>query len=166
VILPTKHLREDQALIAVGAERLGLLDDVAYDLKEWRDVLGDKFFKLPPSDSRPRFAPIFRTLFPYFARRQTSGGFDYPECHDANQQVGDQQVAVSYLLGLDWEVPRQLQEVREKEKTIRQLRKAAKEGTLGRVIPSAAELRANLTLAERRIHALKDRIGTFVVLPE
>jgi hypothetical protein len=63
-------------------------------------------------------------------------------------------------------VPRQLQEVREKEKTIRQLRKAAREGTLGRVIPSAAELRANLTLAERRFRALKGRVDTFVVLPE
>lgn len=143
-----------------------LVEDAGYDLKEWRDILGERFFGLPPADSRSRFSPTFRSLFPYFARRQAGGGFDRPERHDRDQQLCDQQVAVSYLLGLDWDVPRQLQEVREKEKTIRQLRKAAREGTLGRVIPSAAELRANLTLAERRVHSLDERIDTFVVLPE
>lgn len=143
-----------------------LLADQSYDLAEWRDILGREFFALPPSDQRPRFAPTLRGLMPYFARRQSTGGLDFPERCDKNQQLGSQQIAVSYLLGLDWEVPRQLQEVREKEKTIRQLRKAAKEGTLGRIIPSAAELRANLTLAERRVKALKERIASFVVLPE
>jgi uncharacterized protein YydD (DUF2326 family) len=60
----------------------------------------------------------------------------------------------------------ELQEVREKEKAIKQLRKAAKEGTLGKVIPTAAELRARLTLAERRVTSLGERIRSFVVLPE
>jgi uncharacterized protein YydD (DUF2326 family) len=144
----------------------GLLDEAGFEIKDWRGILGQQFFGLPPADSRPRFAPTFRSMFPYFARRQASGGFDHPERYDRDQQLSDQQVAVSYLLGLDWDVPRQLQEVREQEKTIRQLRKAAKEGILGRVIPSAAELRANLTLADRRVHALKERIETFVVLAE
>jgi uncharacterized protein YydD (DUF2326 family) len=144
----------------------GLLKEAGFEVNDWRDILGERFFGLPSADRRPRFGPTFRSLFPYFARRQASGGFDHPERHNRDQQLSDQQVAVSYLLGLDWNLPRQLQEVREKEKTIRQPRKAAKEGTLGRVIPSAAELWANLTLAERRVHALKERIDTFVVLPE
>ena len=152
--------------LASRAAQSDLLADQGCDLAEWRDILGTELFELPPRDQRPRFAPSFRGLIPYFARRQSTGGLDLPERCDKNQQLGSQQIAVSYLLGLDWEVPRQLQEVREKEKTIRQLRKAAKEGTLGRVIPSAAELRANLTLAERRVAALKGRIASFVVLPE
>jgi uncharacterized protein YydD (DUF2326 family) len=145
---------------------LDLLGEQAYELKEWRDILGSRFFQLPLGENRPRFAPTFRSLIPYFARRQSTGAFEHPERHDENQQLGNRQIAVSYLLGLDWDIPRQLQEVREKEKTVAQLRKAAKEGTLGRVIPSAAELRANLTLAERRIDALKERVASFVVLPE
>jgi uncharacterized protein YydD (DUF2326 family) len=148
------------------ASQSELLTDQGYDLAEWRDILGTELFELPPSDRRTRFAPTFRSLIPYFARRQSTGGLDHPERCDKNQQIGSQQIAVSYLLGLDWDVPRQLQEVREKEKTIRQLRKASREGTLGRIIPSAAELRANLTLAERRVEALKERIASFVVLPE
>jgi uncharacterized protein YydD (DUF2326 family) len=148
------------------APQSNLLADQGYDLAEWREILGAEFFELPPNDRRPRFAPTFRSLIPYFARRQSTGGLELPERCDKNQQLGSQQIAVSYLLGLDWDVPRQLQEVRKKEKTIRQLRKAAREGTLGRIIPSAAELRANLTLAERRVTALKERIASFVVLPE
>ena len=143
-----------------------LLQQAAPSMVEWRDLLGHRCFDLPSKDERPRFGPTFRALFPYFARRQLAGGFERPERQDTNQQIGDQQIAVSYLLGLDWEVPRQLQEVREKEKTIRQLRRAAKEGTLGKVLPGAAELRANLTLAEHRIFSLKERVQTFVVLPE
>jgi len=143
-----------------------LLPETALSIKEWREQLGGRCFGLPPDDERRRFGPTFRTLFPYFARRQGSGGLEHPERHDENQQIGDQQIAASYLLGLDWDIPRQLQEVREKDKTIKQLRKAAKEGTLGKVIATAAELRARLTLAERRVAALNDRIRTFVVLPE
>jgi uncharacterized protein YydD (DUF2326 family) len=103
-----------------------LLEEAGFEVKEWRDILGERFFGLPLADSRPRFAPTFRSLFPYFARRQASGGLGHPERHTRDQQLSDQQVAVSYLLGLDWDVPRQLQEVREKEKTIRQLRKGTR----------------------------------------
>jgi len=143
-----------------------LLEETAFGIMEWRDLLGCGLFDLPSKDDRPRFGPTFRGLFPYFARRQLAGGFERPERQNENQPIGDQQIAVSYLLGLDWDVPRQLQQVREKEKTIRQLRRAAKEGTLGKVLPAAAELRANLTLAEHRIGSLKERVNSFIVLPE
>lgn len=149
-----------------GNSTPGLLSDAALSLKEWREHLGRRLFRLAPEDERQRFGPTFRGLFPYFARRQGTGGLERPERFDQNQQLGDQQIALSYLLGLDWEIPRQLQDVREKDKTIKQLRKAAKEGTLGKVVATAAELRARLTLAERRVAALNDRIRTFVVLPE
>ncbi len=149
-----------------GDANPGMLSETALSIKEWRDLLGRRFFGLPPEDERPRFGPTFRGLFPYFARRQGTGGLERPARYDENQQLDAQQVALSYLLGLDWEIPRQLQEVREQEKIIKQLRKAAKEGALGKVVATAAELRARLTLSERRVAALHERIRSFVVLPE
>jgi len=38
MILPTKHLREDQALIAVGAELLGLLDEPKTVSRLWDEL--------------------------------------------------------------------------------------------------------------------------------
>jgi hypothetical protein len=38
VILPTKHLREDQALITVGAELLGLLDEPKTVSRLWDEL--------------------------------------------------------------------------------------------------------------------------------
>jgi uncharacterized protein YydD (DUF2326 family) len=67
-----------------------LLEEAGFEVKDWRDILGEQFFGLPPADSRSRFAPTFRSLFPYFARRQASGGFDHPERHDRDQQLSDQ----------------------------------------------------------------------------
>ena len=40
MILPTKHLREDQALIAVGAELLGLLDEPKTVSRLWDELRG------------------------------------------------------------------------------------------------------------------------------
>lgn len=38
MILPTKHLREDQALIAVGAELLGMLDEPKTISRLWDEL--------------------------------------------------------------------------------------------------------------------------------
>ena len=70
------------------------------------------------------------------------------------QQGWDQQVAVSYLLGLDARIPQEFQEVRTQEKAMAELRKAAKEGGLGRYFGTAADLRTRLTIAEARARRL------------
>jgi hypothetical protein len=57
---------------------------------------------------------------------------------------------MSYLLGLDTKIPQEFQEVRTQEKAMSELRKAAKEGGLGRYFGTAAELRTRLTIAEAR----------------
>jgi len=47
--------------------------DLALSLENWRMVLGALLFDLPTNDEiRGRFGPMFRSLFPYFARRQGS----------------------------------------------------------------------------------------------
>lgn len=134
--------------------------------QEWRNHLGRLLFGLPPEDERPSFSPTFRTLIPYFVRRDRAGGFIRPELHDRRQTIWNMQVAVSYLLGLDWSIARQLQEVREKDKAIKHLRAAAKSGILGKALPSAAELGAHLIVAERRDTSLRERIQTFRIHPE
>lgn len=143
--------------------------DLVFSNEKWRALLGAVFFGLPvdaDEEDRHRFAPSFRSLFSYFARRQNSGGLLAPTQQSSKQQPWDQQVAVSYLLGLDSRIPSELQEVRTQEKAMTELRKAAKEGGLGRYFGTAADIRTRLTIAEARAKRLREQIAIFNVVPE
>ena len=143
--------------------------DLIFSNEHWRTLLGTVFFDLNEtevSDERLRFSPTFRSLFSYFARRQNSGGLLGPTQQSSMQQAWDQQVAVSYLLGLDARIPQEFQEIRTQEKAMAELRKAAKEGGLGRYFGTAAELRTRLTIAEARARRLGEQLASFNVVPE
>lgn len=143
--------------------------DLVFTNEQWRSLLGAVFFGLSDSadtDERQRFRPSFRSLFSYFARRQNSGGLLAPTQQSSKQQAWDQQVAMSYLLGLDARIPQEFQEVRTQEKAMAELRKAAKEGGLGRYFGTAADIRTRLTIAEARARRLADQLASFNVVPE
>jgi uncharacterized protein YydD (DUF2326 family) len=136
---------------------------------QWREVLGKLMFDLMESDEEShasKFSPTFRSLFSYFVRRQSAGGFISPIKQATYQQLWDQQVSISYLLRLDWTIPQQWQRVRERERSLKELKKAADEGTLGAIIGKTAELRTRLTLAEDRTRQLREHVERFEILPE
>jgi uncharacterized protein YydD (DUF2326 family) len=133
---------------------------------EWVESLGEKVFglnTLPESQGR---APSFRSLLAYFIRRQLSGAFTTPEKQATMQQAGDYQVALLFLLGLDWKIASDWQKVRDREKTLTELKKAAGSGAFGSIIGKAADLRTKLTVAEARLSELKSQIAAFRVLPQ
>jgi len=130
---------------------------------EWTRRLGKHWFGL---NSSPERAPTLRSLFAYFARRQNSGAFTTPEKQATMQQTGDQQMALMYLLGLDWPIAVDWQQVRERERTLEELRKAAGAGAFGSIIGKAADLRTQLVLADGRLKALQTELATFKVLDE
>jgi uncharacterized protein YydD (DUF2326 family) len=143
--------------------------DLVISNENWRSVLGALLFRLSldvEEETNSRFGPSFRSLFSYFARRQNSGGFVSPTQQTSMQQPWDQQVAISYLLGLDSTVPQQFQEVRARERAMAELRKAAKDGNLGRYFGSAADLRTRMTIAEARSRRMREQIDAFNVVPE
>jgi len=132
---------------------------------EWVELLGEKMFGLHEIlDSNGR-SPSFRSLFAYFVRRQLSGAFTTPEKQATMQQVGDWQVALLFLLGLDWRVASDWQKVRDREKTLAELKKAAGAGAFGSIVGKASDLRTQLTVEEARHEALKTQIAAFRVLP-
>lgn len=135
---------------------------------DWNADLGSLMFGLPPPEEQEerRFGPTFRSLFSYFARRQGAGGFLRPEQHSEKQQPWDQQVAVTFLLGLDAAVPQELQEVRQREKALTEFRKAAREGAFGELIEKAADLRTKVTVSDARAARLREQLATFHVVPQ
>ncbi len=135
---------------------------------QWKNVLGNLIFNLPINSKKQlgTYAPTFRSLFAYFVRREKSNAFISAFSQSKEQQLWDQQVAISYLIGLDWTIPQQWQIVRDKENALKQLRRAAKKGTLGKVISTTANLRTELAVAEKSVKRLKDNLENFQVLPE
>lgn len=134
--------------------------------EDWKVALGQMMFGLPDKTQSAKFAPTFRSLFPYFVRRKSGGGFLSPIKQNNQQPLWDQQVSISCLLGLDWTIPQQWQLIREKEKSLKELQKAAKDGVLDSFIGTTAELRTSLLLAENRFLELKERVTSYQILPE
>lgn len=149
------------------------LDDVSgsleFENEDWKTVLGHVWFGLPArreNEDRARFEPTFRSLLPYFIRRQSAGGFLDPTRNAEKQPPWNQQVSISYLLGLDWTISQRLQELRSQERMTSELRKAAKGGDLGRLFEKAADLRTKLAVAEARAARLQEQVKSFRVVPE
>lgn len=153
------HLGIDIGLTGEPPE--GLLSN-----EDWKRVLGYHWFSLSNEGGDSRFRPTFRSLFSFFARRHFGGGFESPTQHAAKQQIWDQQVSTSYLLGLDWQVSSRFQELRERERSLRTLRKAVRSGDLGRYLGRASELRTQLTLAESKVDQLHSQLNAFKVVDE
>lgn len=131
---------------------------------DWATVLGAKFFGLVESDVP--WSPRFRQLISYFVRRERSGGFHSPMTQSNQQKLADQQVALSFLIGLDWTVPQQWQGVREREERLKQLKRALGDGILGSPIGTAASLRPRLLYARERSTRLAQAVSAFRVVAE
>ena len=133
---------------------------------EWVELLGAQMFGLQEVPSTDGRTPTFRSLFAYFVRRQLSGAFTTPEKQANMQQAGDYQVALLFLLGLDWGIASDWQKVRDREKTLAELKKAASIGAFGSILGKASDLRTQLTVAEARLTGLKSQVAAFRVLPQ
>jgi uncharacterized protein YydD (DUF2326 family) len=133
---------------------------------EWVNLLGEKIFGLNDLAEHEGRIPTFRSLIAYFIRRQRSGAFTIPEKQADMQQVGDSQVALLYLLGLDWKIASDWQKVRDREKTLKELKKAAGAGAFGNLIGKASDLRTQVTVAESKLKAIQAELAGFQVLPQ
>jgi uncharacterized protein YydD (DUF2326 family) len=139
---------------------------VKYSATDWCAFLGESMFGLSSLEAAGSKPPSFRSLFAYFVRRQASNAFTTPEKQAGMQGTGDMQMALMFLLGLDWQIARDWQVVRDREKTLEELKKAAGTGAFGSIIGKAADLRTQLTLQEARLKKLYAENENFQILPE
>lgn len=136
---------------------------------KWRKVLSKLMFGINEpvgANFSKRFVPTFRSMFSYFVRREREGAFISPMRQSEKQQLWDQQVALSYLIGIDWTISQQWQIIREREKSLKELRKAVNDGVFGEMIGTLADLRTRLTVSEDATRRLREDIGSFKVLPQ
>lgn len=157
------------------AEHLGLSTKTDKDTgavtisnTEWMQYLGHAMFGLPAvlkgSPYAESYTPSYRPLISYFVRRDGSGAFNAPELQAAQQQRWDWQVHLSFLLGLDWRLPYELHKVRQRERMLKELKKAAKGGALGTMIGTSSELRSlHVTTSDRAVR-LREQLDRFEVV--
>ena len=165
----------NQVLVEGDIKKLPKLDGVSLNNKsvklkndEWKLCLGQQWFDLPiqSKSETTRFSPTFRALFPYFARRAVDGGFYVPPQHSTQQQKWNQQVSLSYLLGLDWKISQDFEELRTQEKLTQSLRKAAKEGDLGQYFKNDADLQTKLAIVQKDYETQKRDLDNFQVIQQ
>ncbi|WP_275100170.1 ABC-three component system protein [Sedimenticola hydrogenitrophicus] len=131
---------------------------------EWRKTLGKLMFGLSPESLSIKHAPSFRSLFSYFAR--SGGGFDEPTKWFPQQSACSSQVAITYLLKLNWKIAGGFEGARQKEKLIKALTKAANEGVLGQIMGASSDLKTEIHLKNRNVERLRTSLTSFRVLPE
>jgi uncharacterized protein YydD (DUF2326 family) len=141
--------------------------DKILSVKDWARVLGLVMFGLDEQRTKNPlpYAPTFRSLFPYFVRR-LPGGFTEPHLHFIQAKPASWQVAVSFLLGLDWTIPQEWQIVRDEEDEIKKLKSAVGEGDLAEVVGKKAQIRAEIATVERTVRSFRERLDSFQVLPD
>ena len=149
-----------------GKEPAKVISNKANTNAEWLEWLSDNMFALGKFSDFEERKPTFRSLFSYFVRRQHSNAFITPEKQSAMQQAGDYQVALLYLMGLDWTIASDWQKVRDREKTLKELKKAAKAGAFGNLIGKSAELRTRLAVTKSQLNEISNQVKSFKVLPK
>ena len=131
-------------------------------LTQWKDRLGKAFFNLQPD--LPSHSPSTRSLISYLVRRKEPGGFAVPFKHSNIQQPWDTQVSLSFLLDLDWSIPAEFEQIRRSQKSINDLKKAARSEPINLGIGSAAELRTEVAVAREHAERLQAKAGQFTVV--
>ena len=139
--------------------------DISLKARDFNEHFGRIFFGLAPRLDLSKFSPSFRSLIPYFARRERSA-FSTPFEHFRKQLKWDKQVNSAYLLGLAWEHSSRWESLREQSKVLETLRKAAREGLVDGFIGTRGHLEAERSRLDEEARAQAERLASFLVHPD
>jgi uncharacterized protein YydD (DUF2326 family) len=135
------------------------------DVKDWNVLLGYLMFGIPPGETQKKYSPTFRSLISYFMRRGFIAFAD-PFKHYPQQKEWDKQVNNAYLLGLNWEYASEFQILKDNERTLNELKKAASQGLLTGYMGSMGESEAERIRLEDEIDQSEQQLKTFKVHPQ
>ncbi|UOQ75157.1 DUF2326 domain-containing protein (plasmid) [Hymenobacter cellulosilyticus] len=131
---------------------------------KWESDLGRIIFQLP--EKPEKFGPKFGMLFNYFARRASSGAFLYPQQQSSKQSPADTRVALSYLLGLDWRISVEREQLRQSTENTKKLQKAAQDGLLEGLTGDPKQLLTQSVLVQEDVNRMTEAVRSFRMLPD
>ncbi len=136
----------------------------SFTQKQWCMFLGKALFSHTPPEA-PKYNPSFRSLISYFVRRGHHA-FGDPFSHFPNQKPWDKQLHVAFLLGMDWHLAMQWQQIKDRDRDINDLRKLVKRGAVPYVCASTGELEAERVLLLQEIKESARTLDNFKVHPQ
>ena len=152
-VTPFAHLGEQQD------------DGRTLRIPEWTTALGQQLFGISAEEPAYKYRPTFRSLISYLIRRGRDA-FSSPFTHYRRQNEWDKQVNNAFLLGLGWEHAGQLQELKDQEKTLNELRRAARNGLLEGLVGTLGNLEAERTRLDSEIRQRSEALESFRVHPQ
>ena len=140
-------------------------DEYRVRIPDWNAFLGEQFFGLRREESTQKYQPTFRSLFSYLARRGRDA-FSSPFSHYRTQREWDKQVNNAFLLDIGWEHASDLQVLKDEERTLNSLRRAANEGLLQGMIGTLGNLEAERARLDSEIQQQLETLQSFRVHPQ
>ncbi|MGV8127483.1 MAG: ABC-three component system protein [Methanothrix sp.] len=134
-------------------------------IRDFNDALGYLMFGLSNEDNSIHYEPGFRGLISYFVRRGRDA-FSTPFEYYRRQPEVDKQVLNSFLLGLEWRYASEWQDLKDKEKLLANLRRAAKKGLVKDIIGSLGELEAKRVRLDTNSRKEEEQLKCFRVHPQ
>jgi uncharacterized protein YydD (DUF2326 family) len=139
------------------------IDDPEVPVDSWNKILDDLMFGIPSTDLE--YKPSSRILLGYAIRRGAAA-FVEPSKTFSQQPTWQSQVAVSFLLGLNWEYASKVQTLRDKRDALLRLRTATDEGFLPYFKIDAGELDARRLRLQLKLEESRAKLAGFNLLPE
>ena len=141
------------------------LDGLAVRIADWNTFLGEQLFGLRLEEPPPKYQPTFRSLFSYLVRRDRDA-FSSPFIHHRVQREWDKQVNNAFLLDLAWQHAGELQQLKDNENALNELRRAARDGLLQGLIGNLGNLEAERTRLDSEIRQQSETLQSFRVHPQ
>ena len=140
-------------------------DESEMPIADLTDVLGSLMFGLPIGKTEEKHSPTFRGLISYFVRSGRDA-YSTPFEHHRKQRPVDTQVFNAFLLGLEWRDASELQTLKDRERLLADIRRAAKDGLVGEVLGSLGELEARRVRLKNTVAQQLDNLRRFHVHPQ
>lgn len=131
-------------------------------LDDWKDLLGLALFRLEPSEEATSDGISIRTLLSYVVRANPSSN---PLKFFSSQPANSVRRHISFLLGLDWRVVRDLQVVNRQLDGLQAIVRTTREGVI-ESLRNADDLALERSAAQNAVDEMTERVGGFRVLED
>ena len=129
-------------------------------IRDWRNYLGQYLFGLRGHAGEPNY----RSLISYYLRDVTNGAFlDATEIHKKQAAI-DNQPSLTWLFGLDLGLIVKARDLVDTQRSLGDLRKAARNPVLGTTIGRLQDLEANITTLRIRQEQTTRELANFQVV--
>lgn len=133
------------------------------DVEGWREEIDRTLFALPDDHK----GVSGRALLSYLIRRVITHGFNEPtEWTSRPTSKAESRTNLAYLLGLDWQLADKYRDITVRDRTRRELRKAAKDPAWNNLVGHGAEIEGKIRLVQADLETLKRQVKEFRVVPQ